>query len=152
MALRPNDTWAFIDEKVRSIEYPGDLLLELRSDIRRWTPGWLIDPKKQCSHVAHLYLPDELCFLLPFDELQRAWARHEHQWKQLAMHGMSREETQGWIRQPGNARRCGANGFGLVRAHSGHNGRVWNTLNLFVPERALFDALSDAMVATWRAP
>lgn len=147
-----NGTNAEIEEKSRDRFYSGDILLELVSDVRRKTDGWLVDLHKQSTHLAVLYKPSELCFLFPFDELKRAWTANETRWKYLAMGDWTPQHVRHWSAQEGNQRHVGEAGFSLVRACSENQGRRWTTFSICVPERQLMAAVLDSIVWTWSKP
>lgn len=67
-----------IDEKVRREKW-DDILLEVKSDIERDTPGWIVKDLA-CDFIAYAFLPTQECFLLPVQPLQRAWRQYGELW------------------------------------------------------------------------
>lgn len=67
-----------IDEKVRAKDY-GDILLEYWSDHARRKPGW-VAKDLACDFIAYAVVPAEVCYLLPFEPLRRAWRLHRKRW------------------------------------------------------------------------
>ena len=67
-----------VDEKVRAQDWP-DFLLEYQSAAEYNTPGWIVKPLL-CDYIAYAYVPSHTCFLLPVQELQRAWREHGQRW------------------------------------------------------------------------
>ena len=67
-----------IDEKVRRSQWP-DILLEYWSDERRRSPGWIAKPLT-CDYIAYAFAPTQVCYLLPFQTLRRAWFVNRQEW------------------------------------------------------------------------
>ena len=71
-----NNKTVLIDEKVRKKDY-GDILLETQSSIEHKTLGW-IEKDLQCNYIAYLFQSSRTLYMLPWNELKRAWVS---QWK-----------------------------------------------------------------------
>jgi hypothetical protein len=67
-----------VDEKVRAKSY-GDIALEQWSDVERKKPGWM-QKDLACDFIAYAFVPDEICYLLPFPILRRAWLENGVEW------------------------------------------------------------------------
>lgn len=67
-----------VDEKVRYKEY-DDILLERWSDERKEIPGW-IQKDLACDYIAYAFVQSQRCYLLPFQQLRRAWLRYGRGW------------------------------------------------------------------------
>jgi len=67
-----------IDEKVRGKDY-GDFCLERYHDRDRQIPGW-IQKNLEMDYLAYAFIPSRRCYLLPFQDLRRAWRRHGREW------------------------------------------------------------------------
>lgn len=67
-----------VDEKVRYEEY-NDILLERWSDEAKQIPGW-IQKDLACDYIAYAFVQSQRCYLLPFQDLRRAWRRHGRRW------------------------------------------------------------------------
>jgi hypothetical protein len=67
-----------IDDKVRRTNY-NDFFLETWSDVERKRPGWILQPLK-CDYIGYAFLPSRRCYLLPFNDLRRAWTKHGADW------------------------------------------------------------------------
>jgi len=117
-----------IDEKVRERDWP-DFVLERWSSNRRPNPtaGWIQKPL-QCDYIAYAFVPSRTCYLLPFQQLRRAWIRNGRAWIDLAY----RER----------------NGFRVVEAQN----RGYVTESIAVPKQVLLDAMLDAMRVVWGNP
>lgn len=75
--LRSGRTVA-IEEKIRTETWP-DILLERWSDEQRRLPGWT-QRDLACDYLAYALVPAQVCYLLPFQDLRRAWRRHGRAW------------------------------------------------------------------------
>jgi hypothetical protein len=84
-------TWK-IDEKVRREKW-NDILLEMKSDIDRDTPGWVVKDLV-CDFIAYAFLPTQECYLLPIHPLQRAWRLHGALW--VKQYGTKKAPNKGW--------------------------------------------------------
>lgn len=114
-----------IDEKVRARDWP-DFALERWSDNRKHRPvkGW-VQKQLQCDYIAYAFVPSRTCYLLPFQQLRRAWIRHGREWIDKAYRG--------------------CDGFRVVDAKN----REYTTESIAVPRGVLIDALLDAMRVVW---
>lgn len=84
-----------VDEKKRRRDY-GDILLELRSNKERGTPGWLF--YAQCDYIVYAVLAAGKVYLLPTLLLKMAWRQHGAAWvnqyeKKYADNGLYRTEN-----------------------------------------------------------
>ena len=68
----------YIDEKVRRKDY-DDILIEYWSDEERKKPGW-IAKDSACDYIAYAFLPSKRCYLLPFQQLRKAWKENMTDW------------------------------------------------------------------------
>ena len=73
-----NGNTVTVDEKKRRKDY-GDILLELRSNKERNTPGWLF--YSQCDYIVYAVLPAGVVYLLPVLLLQMAWKSNGGTWQ-----------------------------------------------------------------------
>lgn len=67
-----------VDEKVRAEEY-DDILLEYWSDEHRKVRGW-VAKDLACDFIAYAFERSGRCYLLPFQELRRAWRANCREW------------------------------------------------------------------------
>lgn len=132
----PDGTVLKVDEKVRGKDW-GDIALERWSDRDRRKPGW-IQKKLTCDFIAYAFVPSQVCYLLPFHTLRRAWRRHGQEWIDAAEYGL--------VQQARGGRHEGRDGFYVVWADNGH----YVTENIAVPTQVLLDAIRDAMTIRWR--
>ena len=114
-----------VDEKVRGKSY-GDFALEQWSDFGRRKPGWM-QKDLACDYVAYAFVPDELCYLLPFLSLRRAWLDNGKDW--LA-----------WAKE-------GTGGYRFVDA--GNKGYVTRSVAVPIPD--LLAAVARAQIVDWAA-
>jgi hypothetical protein len=70
-----------VDEKLRKIIYPGDLLLEHTSNVERDTPGWMVPDKPQLDYLNCIFIPSRTGLLVGWRMLKQAWAIHGERWK-----------------------------------------------------------------------
>lgn len=112
-----------VDEKVRDKDW-NDFLWEYLSDRDRGIPGWC-DKDLACDYIAYAFVPSKRCFLLPAQQLRRAWAENGVAWITYANRG----ET----------------GYRIVDAN---NGRYF-TRSVAVPLRETFKAIREAMIVNW---
>jgi len=68
----------YVDEKVREKNYQ-DILIERWSDEARRIPGW-IQKDLACDYIAYAIAPTQICYLLPFQQLRKAWISEGKQW------------------------------------------------------------------------
>lgn len=68
-----------IDEKTRKKSWT-DVLLEKWSSIEHKRPGW-IEKDLACDYIAYAFLPGQVCYMLPFIQLRRAWIKHGVKWE-----------------------------------------------------------------------
>lgn len=108
-----------IDEKRRAKTYP-DILLEVWSDTDRRTPGW-IKKDLQIDFLAYGFVPDGLCYLLPWQQLRRSWDHFSGEWIEKA--------------------RAGVDGFRVVLAEN----PTYTTTSVAVPTNVLLAALYLSM-------
>lgn len=81
-----------VDEKVRRQSWP-DILLEIYSDDKRLTPGW-VTKDLACDFIAYAFLPTKECYLMPVAQLQRAWRKHGSRWQEE--YGTKRAANDGY--------------------------------------------------------
>lgn len=81
-----------IDEKVRKKDY-DDILLERWSDRGREKAGWM-QKDLACDYIAYAFVPSQRCYLLPFQDLRRAWLRFGRQW--IRTYRPVLAENEGW--------------------------------------------------------
>lgn len=112
-----------IDEKVRYKSYP-DILLEVWSDHERRIPGW-IEKDLTCDFIAYAFVPTQICYLLPFHTLRRAWEENKVAWGLLAAQNQD--------------------GFRIVDADN----NTYKTRSYVIPLAHLRTALGDAMAIRW---
>lgn len=67
-----------IDEKVREKDWP-DIALEYWSDEERKIRGW-VAKDLACDFIAYAFIPSATCYLLPFQNLRRAWRQNYQEW------------------------------------------------------------------------
>lgn len=67
-----------VDEKVREEDWP-DILWEFYSDKDRKKPGWCAKDLA-CDFIAYAFIPSEICYLLPFLQMRRAWTTNRYDW------------------------------------------------------------------------
>lgn len=67
-----------IDEKVRTRAY-SDFCLEYWSSVEERKPGWVAQ-ELACDYIAYSFVETRVCFLLPFQQLRRAWRENALQW------------------------------------------------------------------------
>lgn len=114
-----------VDEKVRYKDY-NDFAIERWSDRGRKVPGW-IQKDLACDYIAYAFVPTQRCFLLPFQNLQRAWIKHGRNWIHAA------EQKQ--------------DGFQIVIAKN----RNYDTESVAVPIPVLMSAIQDSMLVEWQS-
>lgn len=115
----------FIDEKVRYRKNTGDILLEQWSRYEPpRTPGWM-QKDLACDFIAYAFVPDEMCYVLPFLQLRRAWLESGSEWIVSA-----REQR---------------NGFRFIDAQN----KGYTTRSIAVPIPELLAALHSAQVVDW---
>lgn len=68
----------YVDEKVRREDWP-DFALEYWSDKDKRVPGW-VAKDLACDYIAYAFVPSATCYLLPFQELRRAWRLNRQMW------------------------------------------------------------------------
>lgn len=124
LTLRSGKTIA-IDEKVRDRDWP-DFCLEFWSDYSRRMPGWVAQDLA-CDYIAYAFVPSGRCYLLPFQDLRRAWRQNGAEW--VARY----RDPQRHV------------------AHSEHRGRSWETWFVPVPIEAVLRGLSNALLVHFRA-
>ena len=88
-----------VDEKVRYIEYPGDLLLEFISNDATGAPGW-IEKHLLADYIAMAYYYTGQAFFLPVIQTQAAWKANREEWIRKyrlppAMNRMGRDKRYG---------------------------------------------------------
>lgn len=115
-----------VDEKVRYEVYE-DILLEVWSDRDRQKPGW-IKKDLTCDYIAYAFVPTQMCYLLPFQLLKRAFEQNREDWHFNCQHGID--------------------GFRIVEA-SNHN---YVTQSAAIPIAVLLNALKEALVVRWATP
>lgn len=113
-----------VDEKVRATSY-GDIALEQWSDLERRKPGWM-QKDSACDFIAYAFIPDQRCYLLPFQTLRRAWLENGADWL-------------GWAK-------AGTGGYRIIDAKNPN----YVTRSVAVPIPDLMSAVSRAMVIDWR--
>ena len=106
-----------VDEKVRDKDWP-DILLEYWSDKDRRVPGW-VAKDLACDYIAYAFVPSQVCYLLPFLELRRAWQRNGRKWVSRYSPPID-AQNEGYV-----------------------------TRSVAVPTKIVFDALTDAMRIEW---
>lgn len=67
-----------VDEKVRTVDY-GDILLEYWSSFESKTRGW-IAKDLACDYIAYAIIPSNKCYMLPFQQLRKAWRENGKDW------------------------------------------------------------------------
>jgi hypothetical protein len=69
-----------IDEKIRYRTWT-DVLLEEWSCIETKAPGWT-ERDLECDYIAYAFVDSRVCYMLPFQQLRRAWLTNKDKWKQ----------------------------------------------------------------------
>lgn len=82
-----------VDEKVREQDWP-DILLEYWSDKDRKILGW-VAKDLACDYIAYAFVPSQVCYLLPFLELRRAWQQNGKQW--VSLYGHRDAQNKGYV-------------------------------------------------------
>jgi hypothetical protein len=82
-----------VDEKVREKSW-GDILLERWSDEARKVPGW-VNKDLACDYIAYAFAPDRIAYLLPFQQLRRAWIDNGRDW--IARHKEIRADNGKYV-------------------------------------------------------
>lgn len=85
-----NNLTIAIDEKKRRKNY-GDIALEFLSVDTTGAPGW-IEKDLAIDYLAYAFMPNNQCYLLPWQILRRAWIERGEKWKQWGherKHGFS---------------------------------------------------------------
>lgn len=82
-----------IDEKVREKDWP-DILLEYWSDVDRRIPGWCAK-ELACDYIAYAFVPSQVCYLIPFLELRRAWQQNGKKW--VSQYGYRDAKNKGYV-------------------------------------------------------
>lgn len=67
-----------VDEKIRERVW-GDFCLEYWSDRKRQIRGW-VAKDLTCDYIAYAFVPNQTCYLLPFQMLRRAWRNNGQEW------------------------------------------------------------------------
>lgn len=70
----------YIDEKLRPKTWT-DVLLEKWSSVEHSKPGWAAKPL-HCDYVAYAFEDSCICYVIPFQQLRRAWEQHGAVWEQ----------------------------------------------------------------------
>lgn len=83
----------YLDEKVRDHDY-GDILLEVWSDESKRVPGW-VSKQLWADYIAYAIVPRCHVVLLPVEQLQAAWRRHDVEWTQR--YRMARAQNKGYV-------------------------------------------------------
>lgn len=122
----------YVDEKVRGEDYT-DIALERWSDKDRRKPGW-IQKDLACNYIAYAFIPSSTCYLLPFQQLRKAWKLYGRRWIEKA----EAEEAAGI---PLKDRE-----YPFIRARN----PTYVTESVGVPINTLLDALLDALTIRWR--
>jgi hypothetical protein len=112
-----------IDEKVRLKDW-GDILLERWSDQRQKTPGW-VQKDLACDYIAYAFVPSQRCYMLPFQQLRKAWLTNGRKWIMKASQK--------------------ADGFKTVLADNDK----YVTESIAVPTGILMKSIQDAMIIEW---
>lgn len=133
IVILKSGTTLYIDEKVRSRDYP-DIALERWSDKQRRKPGW-IQKNLACDFIAYAFIPSQTCYLLPFPQLRRAWKLFGPEWIEKA----KREEEAGI---PFKDRE-----YPIIYAEN----PTYTTESIGIPRDILRDALFDAIKIRWSA-
>jgi hypothetical protein len=111
-----------VDEKVRSKDY-DDILLEFWSDEQHSKPGWIAQDLA-CDFIAYAFVPSQRCYLLPFQQLRRAWLENRYEWVK-------------------SYKRVHAENF---------NSYHYTTVSVPVPIPVLLKSICNAMTVTWSNP
>lgn len=112
-----------VDEKVRDKDW-NDFLWEYLSDRDRKTPGWC-DKDLACDYIAYAFIPSQRCFLLPFQQLRKAWLQNGVEWVTRANRGDA--------------------GYRIVDAEN----KGYFTRSVAVPLKETFKAVREAMIINW---
>lgn len=75
----PGGTTILIDDKIRRIACPGDLLLEHTSNVQTGAPGWIHKPHP-LDYLHTLYVPTRTGIMAGWPMLKKAWAIHGQRW------------------------------------------------------------------------
>jgi hypothetical protein len=67
-----------VDEKVREGSWT-DILLEYKSSVEHNTPGW-VEKDLACDYIAYAFKGTKRCYMLPFQQLRKAWIAHGRTW------------------------------------------------------------------------
>jgi hypothetical protein len=97
--IMTNAKQILIDEKARyKNEITGkiydDILLEVYSDEKRQTEGWVTKPLL-ADYIAYAILPLGKCYLLPVIQMQKAWKEHGKKWRKE--YREVRAQNNGWV-------------------------------------------------------
>jgi hypothetical protein len=93
-----NSTQILVDEKVRGknrvtgVVYK-DIALEFMSNNQKKTPGWVVKPLR-ADYIAYLIAPRGECYLLPVQQLQKAWLLRGEEWK--SKYGIKYANNEGY--------------------------------------------------------
>ena len=129
----PNTKQILVDEKIRAKDY-GDILLEVvhQPHDRSKEPwrGWAERDDLRCDYIAYAVLPLQTAFLLPIQQLRRAYVTFGDEWKDAA-----------------RANRHGENGtdFRCIEARN----KKYTTWSICVPRKVLFAAMTDTLTVRW---
>jgi hypothetical protein len=118
-----------VEEKIRTRDFGDDVLLELKSNEERKTPGWLLKPYT-ADFIAYAVPSSGRCLLLPVLLLRRAWKVFGPEWYSLA--------------------KSECDGFKLKRGetHGTTGCLLYRTLNIAVPTVRLLAGIGDACRAS----
>ena len=134
-----------IDEKIRVKAY-GDILLEVWSDYDRKKPGW-IKKDLECDYIAYAFKQTMLCYILPFQQLRKAFETHGEAWErnglQFAERGLRELEHCPLYERQQRQNPAKAAGLHCQIARAQNRGYV--TYSVCVPIDCLRMAVSQAM-------
>ena len=74
-----DNTQIRIEEKIRWEDY-DDFALEYLSSFEHSTPGWM-EKNLITDYLAYGFYPSGRAYLIPWQELKKAWEIHKHHWK-----------------------------------------------------------------------
>lgn len=125
----------FVDEKYRYPDRFGrrwtDVLIEVWSDYERRTHGWISKPL-WCDFVAYAFADSKVCYMLPYQQLKRAWLQNEHAWKQRYGRSDHPERLQ------------------TTTTTNNKNGHVYTTAFICIPIAVVLQAMNGAVWISWQ--
>jgi len=117
-----------VDEKVRKRD-SEDILLEYWSVEEKKKPGW-IEKDLATDYIAYVFLPSQICYLLPFQLLRKVWEENKTEWIRRSKDKKDKSFTH-------------------VRAENNWNGGKDHSCGVAIPIYILMNKLKEASIICW---